>query len=101
MVKKKTKEIGIRKLYGARLNDTFKLFTKEQIRIVIISNVLAIPISFLVMNKWLTNFQFRVDIGFLVFFETFFITIAFTLLAISFLIIKTHKTNLIETLKHE
>jgi putative ABC transport system permease protein len=101
MVKKKTKEMSIRKLYGARLGDTFKLFTKEQIRIALISNIFAIPISMLVMNKWLSNFQYKVDIGFFVFFKTFVITIAFTLLAVSFLIIKTHKTNLIKSLKHE
>lgn len=101
IVKKRTKEISIRKMYGARLNNTFKLFTKEQIRIVIIANILAIPISFFVMNKWLTNFQYRVDIGFIIFLKTFVIILSFTLLAISFLIIKTHKTNLIETLKHE
>lgn len=100
-IKKKTKEISIRVLYGARLSDTFKLFTKEQIGIALIANIFAIPISLLVMNKWLNNFQFRVDIGFFVFLKTLFITIAFTLLAVSFLIIKTHKTNLIKTLKYE
>jgi putative ABC transport system permease protein len=101
LIKKKTKEIGIRKLYGARLTDTFKLFTTEQVGIVFISNLLAIPASLLVIKGWLNNFQFRVEIGFLVFLKTFLITIVFTLLAISFVIIKTHKTNLIETLKHE
>ena len=101
MIKKKIKEVSIRKLYGARLNDTFKLLTKEQVWIVIISNILAIPITYLVMNKWLNNFQFKVDIGFLIFLKTFLITVAFTLLAISFLIFKTHNINLIETLKHE
>jgi putative ABC transport system permease protein len=100
-IRKKTKETGIRILYGARLNDTFSLFTRELIRIVIISNILAIPVSFLVMNKWLYYFQYRADIGFLVFLKTFLITITFTLLAVTFLILKTHKTNLIETLKHE
>lgn len=101
MIKKKTKEIGIRKLYGARLIDTCKLFTKEQIWIALISNLFAIPITLCVMNHWLANFQFSVHIGFMVFLETFCITIVFTLLAVSFLIVKTHKTNLIETLKHE
>ena len=101
LIKKKTKEISIRKLYGARLTNTFRLFTTEQVWIVFISNLLAIPISLLVMNGWLNNFQFRVDIGFIVFLKTFLITMVFTLLAISFFIIKTHKTNLIETLKHE
>jgi len=100
-IKKKTKEISIRKLFGAKLNNTFILLAKEEIRIVLISNILAIPITLLLMNKWLNNFQFRVDIGFLIFLKTFLVSVAFTLLAILFLIIKTHKTKLIETLKYE
>ena len=99
--RKKTREISLRKLYGAKLCDTFKLFLAEQVWIVIISNMLAIPISLSVMKVWLSNFQYRVDIGFLIYFETLLITLVFTILAISFFIIKTHKTNLIETLKHE
>ena len=101
LIKKKTKEIGIRKLYGSRLIDTFKLFATEQIMIVVISNILAVPVSLSVMTGWLNNFQFRVDIGFLVFLKTFLIIIIFNLLAISFFIIKTHRTNLIETLKYD
>jgi putative ABC transport system permease protein len=61
----------------------------------------AIPISLYVMKAWLNNFQYKADIGFLVYLETLLITLAFTILAISFFIVKTHKANLIETLKHE
>jgi putative ABC transport system permease protein len=99
--KKKTKEISIRKIYGAELNDTFQLFLKEQIRIVIISNAIAIPISLFLIAKWLTNFQYHIEIGVFVFVKTLVITTLFTVLAVSVLIIKTHKTNLVETLKHE
>jgi putative ABC transport system permease protein len=101
LIKKKTKETSIRKLYGARLRDTYKLLSKENVQIVFVSNILAIPISILAMKGWLNNFQFRADIGFLVYLKTFAITLAFTLIAISFFIYKTHKTNLVETLKHE
>ena len=98
--KKKTKEIGIRKLYGAGLDDTYKRFSKEHIRIVVVSNAIAIPISILVMDKWLANFQYQIEIGMFVFLKTLVITTVFTMLAVSLLIIRTHKTKLVDTLKH-
>jgi ABC-type antimicrobial peptide transport system permease subunit len=101
LIRKKTREISIRKLFGAKLSDTFKLFITEQVWIVIVSNMVAIPISLYVMKGWLNNFQYKVNIGYFVYLETLLLTLAFTILSISFFIVKTHKTNLIETLKHE
>ncbi len=100
-IKKKTKEVCIRKLHGARMSDTFKLFAKEQVSIVLISNIVSIPISIFIVNKWLNNFAYKVDIGFLIFIKTLFVVAFFTILAISFLIIKSQKANLVETLKYE
>lgn len=100
-VKKKIKEVSIRKLFGAILNDTIKLLAKEQLIIVVLSNVLAIPITYLLMTEWLSNFQYRIDIGIFVYSETFLITIVFTLFTVMYLIIKTHRLNLVETLKYE
>ena len=99
LLEKKTKEMSIRKLFGANLMDTFKLLSKEQLMIAIIANLIAFPVSLLTMNQWLGNFQYRVEIGYALFIKTFLITIFFTLLTVSFLIIKTHQKNLIQTLK--
>lgn len=101
MIKKMIKEICLRKLFGSSLKDTFILLSKEQVWIVVFSNILAIPISYLLMSKWLDNFQFRVDIGSLIFIKTFLITLTFTLAAIAFIIIKTHRISPMSTLKQE
>lgn len=101
MIKKKTKEVSIRKLYGAKLNNTFMLLIKEYIRIVVISNLLAIPFTYFIMNNWLNNFQYKVDFGFFIFLKTFLLILLFTLMAISFMILKTHRINPMDTLKHE
>ena len=101
LLKKKTKEMSIRKLHGATLSDTFKLLSREQIIIAIVSNLIGLPLSLYTMNQWLVNFQYKVDIGYLIFLKTFLITIVFTLLAVSFLIVKTHRMNLVRTLKRE
>ena len=72
----------------------------EHMRIVVVSNAIAIPVSILVMGKWLANFQYQTEMGILVFLKTLVITSVFTLLAVSLLIIRTHKTKLLETLNH-
>ena len=101
MIKKKSREIGLRKLFGSKPFDTFKLLSKEQMWLVAIANLLAMPISYLLMQKWLTNFEYSVDIKGVVFFLTFLITMAFTLIAIASLILKTHRMDLIKVLKKE
>lgn len=101
LIKKKIKEVSVRKLFGAKLNDTLILLSKEQVMIVLIANIIAIPITCLIMEKWLTNFQYRIDIGYLIFLQTLIITISLTLLAVSFIIFKIHKMNLLENLRNE
>ncbi len=100
-LKRRNKEACIRKLFGAKLQDTLLLLTKEQSLIVLIANIMAIPLTFVIMNKWLNNFEFRVNIGYLIFIKTLFITYTFTLLTTSYLILKIHKTSMIESLKNE
>jgi len=101
LIRKKNKEICLRKLFGANLSDTAKLLSKEQVMIVLIANILAMPITYWFMGKWLTNFQFRQDIDLLVFLKTLVITLVFTLLAVLVLIVKTHRVNLIQALRHD
>jgi putative ABC transport system permease protein len=100
-IKKKVKEISIRKLYGATLRDTFVLLIKEQIVIAVISNLVAVPITYIVMSNWLNNFQFREVIGVSVFIKTFLVTVVFTFMTIFLLIVRTHRTNMIEALQRE
>jgi putative ABC transport system permease protein len=101
LIRKKNKEICLRKLFGANFSDTSKLLSKEQIWIVLIANIVAMPISYWLMEKWLTNFQFRLEINFMVFLKTFLITLVLTLLAVLVLIVKTHRVNLIQALRYE
>lgn len=101
MARKKTREVSIRKLNGATLNDTFIFFIKDQLKIIVLANLIAIPVSFLIMNRWLGNFQYRTGIGIFVFIKTLLLTIVLTLISMAVIIIRTHKTNLIETLKPE
>jgi putative ABC transport system permease protein len=100
-LKKKVKEVSIRKLFGASLRDTFVLLIKEQLIIVTISNIVAVPITYFVMSNWLNNFQFREEIGITEFLKTYLVTAIFTAMIIFMLIIRTHRTSLIESIQCE
>ncbi|MFH2035997.1 MAG: ABC transporter permease, partial [Candidatus Zixiibacteriota bacterium] len=66
--KKRTKEIGIRKVLGASEMGIVYLLTKDFIYLVVLANVIAWPISWLVMNRWLESYAYRIDIGIMTFF---------------------------------
>ncbi len=101
LIKKKTKEVSLRKLFGAKQYNTLKLLASEQILYILLANIIAIPTTYFIIQKWLTNFQYRVDIDYIVFLKTFSITVSLTILAVSFLIIRIHKVNIIETLRND
>jgi ABC-type antimicrobial peptide transport system permease subunit len=62
-IQKRIKEIGIRKVIGASLTDIVLLFVKEFMGIILIAGVLACPLSYLIMQSWLDNYNYRVSIG--------------------------------------
>lgn len=63
VVNQRTKEIGIRKIVGANLSNILVLLTKDFIRPVLISFVIAIPVTWYLMNKWLENYAFRISVN--------------------------------------
>jgi len=63
-VNNRVKEIGIRKILGASILSILKLVTSEFVILVLIANIIAWPLAWIVMNKWLQNFAYRVDFGF-------------------------------------
>jgi putative ABC transport system permease protein len=101
MIKKKFKEISIRKLFGAKLKSTFLIIAKEYFIIVFISNLIAFPLSYLFTDKWGANFQYKVGFEYIVYLKTFLIVLVFTFLAIIYMILKSHSINPINALKEE
>lgn len=80
MANQKTKEVGIRKVLGASVESIIYLFSKEFIKLIVIGFVLATPVSALVMNEYLKEFAYRIDLNPLIFVTalcfTFLIAIA-------------------------
>jgi putative ABC transport system permease protein len=64
---KKTKEIGIRKVYGAGVKDILLLFSKKMLLIFVIAFLITVPVSWFVMNEWLNGFAFHTNISLLIY----------------------------------
>lgn len=101
MAEKKTKEIGIRKVLGADVSRIILMLSREYIRIILISNVIAWPLAYYAMNKWLEGFAFRVDIGWQLFLLAGLSTALVALLTVSFQSIKAAVSNPIKALRTE
>jgi putative ABC transport system permease protein len=97
----RTKEIGIRKVHGASITDIMRLLSKEYITLVIIANILAAPIAYYFMNKWLQNFAYHINIEWWVFGLVFILSLIIVLLTVSWQAYRAAKKNPVVTLKYE
>jgi putative ABC transport system permease protein len=97
----RTKEIGIRKVLGASVSSILWLIMKEMLVLVVISVGVAAPFVYIVLQYWLREFCYRVDIGVGVFILTAFITSLISLLTIGYTVVRASSVNPIESLKYE
>lgn len=97
----KTKEIGIRKVLGATVANITTLLSKEFIILVGIAIIIASPIAWWTMNKWLQNFAYRIQIRWWMFVFAGFIGIALALITVSFQAIKAAIANPVKSLRTE
>lgn len=97
----KTKEIGIRKVSGASVNNIVFMLTKEYAVMVIIANVIAYPLAFFLMNKWLEDFAYRINIAWWMFALSGGIALVIALLTVSYQAIKAAVANPVESLRYE
>jgi putative ABC transport system permease protein len=98
---KRQKEIGIRKVVGATTNTIMILLSKDILKLVIISILIAFPISWWAMYKWLNGFAYRVDLSMDIFVIAAISTILITILSIAFHSLKAAITNPIKSLRAE
>ena len=64
VTEQRTKEIGIRKVLGAAVSDVVMLLTKEFVKWVLVAMAIALPLAWLVMDRWLQEFAYRINVGF-------------------------------------
>ncbi len=97
----RTKEIGIRKALGASISNVVLLLSKEFTKLVGVAFLLAVPIAFLVMERWLDNFAYQIDIGLWTFVIAGVSALMVAMLTVSFQAIKAALANPVESLRYE
>jgi putative ABC transport system permease protein len=100
-LKHRIKEIGIRKISGARVRDIFKIINVEFLKLILIAFVIACPIAVYVMDKWLNNFAYKTKLNLWIFILSGVIVTVFALLTISWKSYVASNRNPIEALKYE
>ncbi|HXO77565.1 MAG TPA: ABC transporter permease [Puia sp.] len=95
------REIGIRKVLGASITGIVMLLSKDFLKLVAIAMVIACPVAWLIMHKWLQDFAYRTPISWVVFLITFLSTLGITLFTISFQAIRAGLANPVKSLKAE
>jgi putative ABC transport system permease protein len=97
----RTKEIGIRKVLGATVAGLAGLLSKDFVKLVLIANLVAWPIAYYTMNKWLQDFAYRVELNWWLFALVNGLTLLIALATVSTLAIKAALANPVEALRYE
>ena len=100
-VQQRTKEIGIRKTLGAGTGNIIALLSKDYLRLVLIANIIAIPIAWYALNRWLEEFAYRTQINVWLFLLVMLVTFAFVLIMIGLQAVKAATANPVESLRYE
>jgi ABC-type antimicrobial peptide transport system permease subunit len=101
VAEQKKKEIGIRKVLGASVQNMVRLLTKDFVRLVGIAFIIAAPLAYVVMQKWLQDFPYRITIEWWVFLIAGGAALLITLLTVSFQAIKAAIANPVKSLRTE
>ena len=100
-VEQRKKEIGVRKVLGSVNHKIVFLLVKDFLILVLTAIVVAIPVGWLSMNKWLQNFAYRVNIGIWVFILSASLALIIALITVSYQSIKAAVANPVESLRYE
>jgi len=97
----RTKEIGVRKVLGASVSNILVLLSRDFIKLVLIASVIAFPVAWWVMHKWLEDFAYRINISWWIFFGAGLLAIIIALGTISFQAIRAAIANPVKSLRTE
>ena len=100
-VQQRTKEIGIRKVLGATVADITALLSKDFVKLVCIAIIIASPVAWLLMNKWLEDFAYRINISGWIFLFSTSLVIAITIITVLVQAVKAAIANPVKSLRSE
>ncbi|MBN2775972.1 MAG: ABC transporter permease [Prolixibacteraceae bacterium] len=100
-ITRRTKEIGIRKVNGAKIFEVLTLLNKDFLIWVIIAYVIAVPVSYYTMTRWLENFAYQVGLSWWIFIIAGVLAFFIALMTVTFQSFKVAKSNPVEALRYE
>lgn len=101
LVERKTKEIAVRKVLGSSVGGIIDLLSIDFIRLVLVANVVAWPVAYLVMKSWLQNFAYRISISLWVFPLVGLTLLALAFATVFFRVLKAARANPVDSLRYE
>ncbi len=100
-ISQRVKEIGVRKVLGASVGNIVTLISKDFLKLVLVATIIAFPIAWLVMNKWLNDFAYRIGIPWWVFLLAGILAASIAFITISLQAIKAALSNPTKSLRTE
>ncbi|MDE1191566.1 MAG: ABC transporter permease [Arachidicoccus sp.] len=101
MAEQRKKEIGIRKVLGASVVSIIKLLSKDFLKLVLLSYVIAFPLAYWMMHNWLQGYEYRVSIGWYIFVVAALLAIIIAFITVSSQALRAAKANPVNNLKTE
>ena len=97
----RTKEIGVRKVLGASIGSILGLLSKDYSKLVLLAALLATPLTYFAVNRWLAAYAYRINLGWPMFLISALLVLGIALLTVSYQTIKAALANPVEALRHE
>jgi putative ABC transport system permease protein len=98
---RRAKEIGVRKVLGATVLKILKLLSMDFVKLILLGALLAIPIAYYFMDRWLQNFEYRIEISYWSFVVALMATVVVSWLSVSYLSLRAAKSNPVDSLRTE
>ncbi len=100
-VARRKKEIGIRKVVGATVSNILTLFLREFALLVVVASLIAAPIAYLVMNRWMENFSYRTSISAAVFILAAAAALTIAMITVTYQVLRPALANPVKSLRYE
>lgn len=100
-VLQRTKEIGIRRVLGSSVNGILILFSKDFLKLIVIAFILSVPIAYYLMEQWLNNFSYRIDMTVWIFLASASLSMLVAFSTICFRTLHAAKTDPVKSLRYE
>ena len=101
IISQRTKEIAVRKVLGATIASMIPLFSKDFVKLIVIANLIALPVVYFLVDRWLNSFAFRINIGWIMFVVPAVVLLVISLVTVTVQTIRTSSANPVKALRSE